>query len=108
MEKKGGLLGLRVDVAQEMDKWPDPVNALMNLRVPQNVGNFSTGWGTVSFSRKTLLDGAGRSVGALTGWTVGWSVGRLNGYAFRKLTLLPPSGEWLLKHVYQLYGYSVS
>jgi hypothetical protein len=34
MEREGGLLGLRVDVAQERDKWPDPVNALMNIRVP--------------------------------------------------------------------------
>jgi len=61
-----------------------------------------------SFSRKTLLDSAGRSVGTLSGWTVSRSVGWPNGYAFRKLTLLPPSGEWLLKHVYQLYVYFVS
>jgi hypothetical protein len=31
------------------------VNMVMNLRVPLNVGNFSTNWGNVSFSRKTLI-----------------------------------------------------
>jgi hypothetical protein len=76
-------LGLRVDVAQEWAKWPDPVYAR----------NFSTSWETVSFSRKSLLDGAGRSVGTLTGWTVGRSAGRLNGYAFRKLTT--PAFRWM-------------
>jgi hypothetical protein len=33
------------------------VNAVMNLRVPQNVGNFLTSWETVSFSERTLLRG---------------------------------------------------
>ena len=33
------------------------VNAVMNLRVPQNAGNFLTGCETVSFSRRTLLRG---------------------------------------------------
>jgi hypothetical protein len=31
----------------------------MNLRVPQNAENFLTSWGTVSFSRRTLLHGVG-------------------------------------------------
>ena len=31
------------------------VNAVMNLRVPQNVGNFLTSCEPVSFSRRTLL-----------------------------------------------------
>ena len=31
------------------------VNAVMNLRVPQNTGNFLTGWELVSFSRRDLL-----------------------------------------------------
>jgi hypothetical protein len=32
----------------------------MNLRSPQNRGNFLTGCGTVSFSRRTLLHGVSR------------------------------------------------
>jgi hypothetical protein len=31
------------------------VNAVMNLRVPQNAGNFLPSWETVSFSRRHLL-----------------------------------------------------
>jgi hypothetical protein len=30
------------------------VNAVMNLKVSQNAGNFLTGWGSVSFSGRTL------------------------------------------------------
>jgi hypothetical protein len=31
-----------IDLAQDMDSWWALVNALMNLQVPQNVGNFLT------------------------------------------------------------------
>ena len=31
-----------IDVAQDTDRWQAIVNAVMNLRVPQNVGNFLT------------------------------------------------------------------
>jgi hypothetical protein len=33
------------------------VNAVMNLRVPQKAGNFSTSWEPVNFSRRALLHG---------------------------------------------------
>jgi len=33
------------------------VNAVENLRVPYNVGNFLTSWEPVSFSRRTLHHG---------------------------------------------------
>jgi len=32
----------RIDRAQDRDTWRVRVNALMNLRVPQNMGNFLT------------------------------------------------------------------
>jgi len=44
-----------IDLAKDWDRWWDIVNAVMNLRGPQNVGNFLTSCEPVSFSRKTLL-----------------------------------------------------
>ena len=44
-----------IDLAKDWDRWRDTVNALKNLRVPQNVGNFFTSFETVSFARRTLL-----------------------------------------------------
>ena len=29
-----------IDLAKDLDRWRDIVNAVMNLQVPQNVGNF--------------------------------------------------------------------
>jgi len=37
--------------------WQAFVNAVMNLRVPKNAGNFLTSLEPVSFSRRTLLHG---------------------------------------------------
>jgi len=48
-------------------------------------GDFSTSWGTVSFSRKALLDGSGRSFGALTGWSVGRMVTHFVSWLYSRL-----------------------
>ena len=40
--KRDGGMDL-IDLAQKRDRWWALVNAVMNLEVPQNVGNFLTG-----------------------------------------------------------------
>ena len=45
------------DLAQDRVRWRESVNAVKNLRVAQNAGNFLTDWGPVSFSGMTLFDG---------------------------------------------------
>jgi hypothetical protein len=45
-------------IAQVMDRWHDLVDAVINLRVSQNTGNFFfTRLGFFSFSGRTLLRG---------------------------------------------------
>ena len=50
----------RIYLAQDMDRLRAVVNAVMNLWVPYNVGNFLTSWETVSFSRRILLHGVSK------------------------------------------------
>jgi hypothetical protein len=47
-----------IELAQDRDRWRG-LNAAMNLRVPENAGNFLTSCKPVSFSR-TLLHGVSR------------------------------------------------
>jgi hypothetical protein len=56
-----------IDLALDTDRWRAVVTTIMNIRVPQNVGNFLTGLVTVSFSGRTVLHG----VRKLVSWLVG-------------------------------------
>jgi hypothetical protein len=46
-----------IDLAQDKDRWRAVVNAVMNLQFPQNVGNFLSSLGHITFSGRTLLHG---------------------------------------------------
>ena len=66
LEKWGGGI-VWIERAQDMDRWWAFLNAVMDLRVRQNAGNFLTRLGPGSFSGKTLLHGIGWLVGRLVG-----------------------------------------
>jgi len=54
--KRAGSYG-PTHVIKDRGHWWAPVNTTMNLRAPQNAGNFLTSKDTVSLSRITLLHG---------------------------------------------------
>jgi hypothetical protein len=55
LRKIGWVGGDWIDMAQDRDQWRVLENAVMNLRVPYNVGKFLSGCTIGSFSRRAQL-----------------------------------------------------
>jgi hypothetical protein len=50
-----------IEAANERDRRRALVSAVMNVRVPENAGDFLTSCKPISFSRRTLLQGVSKS-----------------------------------------------
>jgi len=48
----------RIGLAEDRDRCPAVVNAVMNLRVPSKAGNFLSHWVPVNFLGRVMLSGA--------------------------------------------------
>jgi hypothetical protein len=46
-----------IDLAQDRDRWRTPVNTVMNLLVPENLGKFLSSCVTDGLSRRAQLHG---------------------------------------------------
>ena len=71
------------DLAEDRDRWWAFVNAIMNLRIPLNAGNFLSSCWSVSYSGTTLLHGVSSR----------YSVGHQSLRSWSKWVLVFPTGK---------------
>jgi hypothetical protein len=50
------------NLTQDTNQRQELVNTIINIRISCNAGNFSTTWGAIDFSRRTLIHGASSNV----------------------------------------------